>query len=401
MTEAGEIIVVGAGPAGLAAGCALAAAGLSVTVVGPPAPADADREGRTAALFPAALAVLDAMGVLSDVAPVSAAITAIRIVDDMGRLLRAPEVRFDAADMGLAVLARNIPNGPLVRALEGRAASLPTLQRRPETATEVVPDPTGVTVRLTGGACLRAALVVAADGRRSMAREAAGIAVDAWTYPQTAITTAFSHSRPHGGVSTEFHRPAGPFTVIPLPSDRSALVWLESPAEAERLTGLDDAAFRGVVQERLNGLLGAVGAIAPRVGYPMGGLIAAQRGARRIALVGETAHAFPPIGAQGLNLTLRDIAELTRLVAAAQGAGKDIGDDGVVAAYDAARSGDVARRVYGVDLLNRSLLAGPAAGLARGAGLHVLHAVPALKRFAMRQGYGAAETAGRQAPPTP
>ena len=395
MTEAVDIIVVGAGPSGLAAGCAMAAAGVSVVVAGPPAPAGADREGRTAALFPEALGVLDAIGVWGDVAALSAPIAAIRIVDDMGRLLRAPEVRFDAADTGLAVLAQNVPNGALLQALERRAEGLATLHRRHETATVISPDATGVTVQLAGGASLRARLVVAADGRRSMARAAAGIDVDEWRYEQTAITTAFAHSRPHGGVSTEFHRPAGPFTVIPLPGNRSALVWLETPAEAERLVALDDAAFCAIVQERLNGLLGAVRSVNPRVRYPMGGLIASKRGARRIALVGETAHAFPPIGAQGLNLTLRDIAELARLVVAAQADGTDIGAESLLTAYDTARSGDVARRVYGVDLLNRSLLAGPLVGLARGAGLHALHAVPALKRFAMRQGYGAAEVAGR------
>jgi 2-octaprenyl-6-methoxyphenol hydroxylase len=139
----------------------------------------------------------------------------------------------------------------------------------------------------------------------------------------------------------------------------------------------------------LSGLLGAVLRVQPRITHAMGGLIAERRAGQRLALIGETAHAFPPIGAQGLNLTLRDIAEIRDRVVAARAGGSDIGSPMMLEAYDKARAQDVTGRVWGVDLLNQSLIAGPLPGLARGLGLHALHALPPLKRLAMRHGFGA------------
>jgi len=390
LQAAPDVIVLGAGPAGLMAAARLAQTPLNVALVGPVVPSDPAREARTAALFPAALGELQAIGVWEKLAPVCAPISAIRIVDDMGRLFRAPEVRFEAREAGLDVLAQNVPNGPLVAALEAAAGLDGRIRRFPVPATEVTCGDEAVRVTLATGETLSAPLVVAADGRNSKARTAAGIETRSWRYGQTAIAAAFQHSRSHRGVSSEFHRPAGPFTVVPLPGHASSLVWLETPATVERLVALDDRAFAREIMTRLGGLLGAVTAVAPRVTHPMGGLIAEQRAAKRVVLIGETAHAFPPIGAQGLNLTLRDVAALVEVVAEARARGRDLGGSETLASYEDARGRDVTARVYGVDLLNRSLIAGPLAGLARGVGLHALHAVPALKRLAMRQGFGAA-----------
>lgn len=390
LQTAPDVIVLGAGPAGLIAATRLAQTPLNVALVGPVAPSDPAREARTAALFPSGIAELRAIGLWEALAPACAPISAIRIVDDMGRLFRAPEVRFEAREAGLDVLAENVPNGPLVAALEAAASRDGRITRYPVPATEVVCGNDAVTVTLATGEMLSAPLVIAADGRNSKARAAAAIETRSWRYEQTAIAAAFQHSRPHRGISSEFHRPAGPFTVVPLPGNASSLVWLETPAEVERLVALDDRAFAREIMTRLGGLLGAVTSVAPRVTHPMGGLIAVQRAAKRVVLIGETAHAFPPIGAQGLNLTLRDVAALVEVVTESRAQGRDLGGGETLSAYEAARSTDVTARVYGVDLLNRSLIAGPLAGLARGVGLHALHAVPALKRLAMRQGFGAA-----------
>lgn len=391
-----DVVVLGAGPAGLVAAAALAQLGFRVAAVGPRAATAAEDEGRTAALFPEARDVLDRIGVWPKLATVSEPIRAIRIVDAMGRLLRAPEVLFEAREAGVDVLAHNVPNGPLVAALEDLVGNCAGLERVTDLAGEVVLSDDRAIVRVAGGREISGRLLVAADGRKSFARTAAGIAVKAWRYEQTAIATSFTHSRPHAGVSTEFHRAPGPFTVVPMPGLTSSLVWLERPEEAERLLGLDDTAFAAAMARPLAGLLGAIRSVRPRLAHAMGGLIAERRAARRVALIGETAHAFPPIGAQGLNLTLRDVAELVDRVQSARAAGGDIGGPDVLDAYDQARAPDIASRVYGVDLLNRSLIAGPLPGLARGIGLHALHAVPALKRFAMRQGFGAVQPTGHE-----
>jgi 2-octaprenyl-6-methoxyphenol hydroxylase len=232
---------------------------------------------------------------------------------------------------------------------------------------------------------------VAADGRASRAPAAAGIAVRAWSYPQAAVVTSFGHSRPHRATVNELHRQTGPLTTVPLPGQRSALVWVEAPDEARRLAGLDDAAFAAELEERLQGVLGAIGEVEPRAVYPLGGRRAESMGARRIALVGDAAHAVPPIGAQGLNLGLRDVATLADCVSEARERGEDIGGEATLAAYDRARRLDVLGRSLSIDLLNRSLLTDllPVEAL-RGLALHALAAVPALRRLLMQEGAGLA-----------
>lgn len=384
-----QAVVVGAGPAGLASALALAQAGLDVALVGPPA-YRAAAERRTAALFPSSINALRNLGVWDAVAPASAPMTGLRIIDETSATLRSPQVLFEARELGLEVLAYNVPNAALVEALEAAVAAQPRISRAAlSVAASIETGAAGVTVQPKDGAAVTARLAVAADGKTSLARAAAGIAAEAWAYEQTAIVASFAHSRPHRGVSTEMHRHSGPLTTVPLPGRASSLVWLVKPEQATQLLALDDAAFSATLEGELQGLLGSVAEITPRTSFPMQGLGTDRYGARRIALVGETAHAFPPVGAQGLNLTLRDIAALADIAGRAKARGEDPGSDAVLAAYDAARRGDVKGRTTGVDLLNRSLLAGLGPiDLARGAGLHLLAAIGPLRRLAMRRGMG-------------
>ncbi|MFZ1104037.1 MAG: FAD-dependent monooxygenase, partial [Hyphomicrobiaceae bacterium] len=205
------------------------------------------------------------------------------------------------------------------------------------------------------------------------------------------VVTSFGHSRPHRDTVNELHRRVGPLTTVPLPGLRSALVWVEAPEEARRLAGLDVAAFAAELEERLQGVLGAVGEVETRALYPLAGQRAERMGARRIALVGEAAHVVPPIGAQGLNLGLRDAAALADCVSDAKARGEDIGGEAALAAYDRARGLDVLGRSLSIDLLNRSLLTSllPVEGL-RALAVHALAGVPPLRRLLMQEGAGVA-----------
>jgi 2-octaprenyl-6-methoxyphenol hydroxylase len=385
-----EAAVVGGGPTGLAAALALGRAGASVVLTAPPHRAAGEApDNRTAALFAGSISFLRNVGAWDLIAPSSAPITAIRIIDDTGALLRAPEVTFTAAEVGLDLFGWNVPNGALVAGLTAAAG-------RPDS---------GVTLHATrgiagveigsGGAVLTSqegdrfevALVAGADGRNSLCRQAAGIGTRTWSYPQAAIATSFQHSRPHGDVSTEFHRPAGPFTTVPLPGLASSLVWVERPDQAQRLAALDDEAFREAVETRLQGLLGSLGAIAPRAVFPLSGLTADRFGANRVALVGEAGHVIPPIGAQGLNLGIRDAATLADCVAEALAEGRDPGGSPVLDAYSARRRPDVTSRITTIDVLNRSLISGLVpVHLARGLGLIALKTLGPLRRLAIREG---------------
>jgi len=234
---------------------------------------------------------------------------------------------------------------------------------------------------------LRARLVVAADGRRSVLRQKAGIKPREWAYPQAALTTILAHDRGHRDTSTEFHTRHGPFTLVPLPGRRSSLVWVTEPRDAERLAELDDAGLALTIERQAHSILGAMRIDGPRGVVPMTGLSVDRYGAGRVALVGEAAHVFPPIGAQGLNLGLRDVAALVDAVSDSREASEDIGGAGTLRRYQRGRDIDVRLRTAAVDTLNRTLLADLLpADLLRGAGLLLLDRVRPLRRLVMREG---------------
>lgn len=383
-------LVVGGGPAGLAAAAALAAKGVRTAIVAPPhRPLGNRPDTRTAALFGGSIDLLRNLGVWGALEPVSTPITGIRIVDDTARLLRAPEALFMADEIGLPAFGFNVPNEPLTAELQALVQTagpgLTAIESAGVASLSIEAD--RAVARTVEGLELTANLVAAADGRKSLCREAAGIGTQTWTYPQSAVTAVFSHSRPHRQISTELHRPAGPFTVVPMPGLSSSLVWVEQPAEAERLAQLDDAGIRAAISDRLQGLLGSISDIGPRGLFPLSGLRPNIFGSNRVALVGEAGHVIPPIGAQGLNLGLRDAATIADCAAEAARAGRDVGGSEVMSAYSRARNVDVTSRLYTVDLLNRSLISDMlVVHAARGLGLAALNWLPPLRRMVVREG---------------
>ncbi len=380
-----DIGVVGGGAAGLSAGIALARAGWSVVLVAPP-PQRAD--GRTVALMAGSVAFLEGIGAWDAVAPHASPLASLSIIDDTDSLLRAPPITFHAGELRLDAFGHNVESATLVRALADVAAATPGLVLVEGSVADVALGETGVRLTTAAGGAIDVALAVGADGRGSKVRAAAGIEAREWSYDQSAVTAILAHDRPHRDTSTEFHTRHGPFTLVPLEGRRSSLVWLTTPRRAEDLHALPAEAFALEVERQAHSMLGAMRLDGPRGLVPMGGLSAKRFAAGRAAIVGEAAHVFPPIGAQGLNLGLRDVAAL---VAALGRPGGDPGAASKLAAYDASRAGDVRMRTLAVDALNRSLLAGllPVDAL-RGAGLMALSAIPPLRRFVMRQGLGAA-----------
>jgi 2-octaprenyl-6-methoxyphenol hydroxylase len=386
-----EVAVIGAGSAGLAAALALSAVGAEVEIVAPAydqARAEADR--RTTALLPSSIEMLKNLGVWGLCNEQSAALEGVRIVDARGGLLRAPEVLFMACELGLASFGANIANFTLAAAFHAATCARGVNWMATSAVVDVELGGEAARLALAEGGSLAAGLVAAADGRNSIARKAAGIATRTWAYDQVAIAATLSHTRPHASITTELHRRPGPLTTVPLPGNASSLVWVETPVEARRLMALDERSFVAELEGHLQGLLGSLGSLGPRASYPLAGLSALAMGQNRVALVGESAHVIPPIGAQGLNLGLRDAAALADCVGTARAQGRDIGGEETLSAYRGARAGDVLSRTLSVDLLNRSLLIDflPVQAL-RGLGLHLLANLPPLRRLAMRSGLGA------------
>jgi 2-octaprenyl-6-methoxyphenol hydroxylase len=375
------VAVVGGGPAGLVAAIALATAGVDTLLIAPPAKPD----HRTTALLAGSVTALETLGVWAVCATDAAPLRKIRIVDGTERLMRAPEVLFDAAEIDLDAFGYNIENRHLIAALETRAVAL-KIPRIAGAALSIASNDSGVTIRHADGEA-RVQLVVGADGRRSLCRAAAGISASQRTYRQSALTLNLAHTRPHDDTSTEFHTESGPFTLVPLPGRRSSLVCVVDPAEADALTAMGDAELAADIERRAHSLLGKTSVEAGRGVFPLAVEIAEPLARLRIALVGEAAHVVPPIGAQGLNLGLRDGAAIAELVADARRDNRDIGSAEVLHRYDAERYLDVTSRTFVVDALNRSLLADfILAQGARGLSLYLVDRIGPLRRALMREG---------------
>jgi 2-octaprenyl-6-methoxyphenol hydroxylase len=378
--------VVGGGPAGLIAAALLANTGAR-TVLLAPKPPHADR--RTTALLGPSVDVLRSAGVWDAVLEKAAPLKKLRLVDGTRRLIRSPEVLFDSTEIGLDAFGYNIENEVLLAALRQMLPAFDNLRVIERTATRVETAPDNAKIVLDYNTTISAKLIVAADGRNSLCRTAAGIRTAKRPLPQTAVALNLTHSRPHKDTSTEFHTESGPFTLVPLQGLRSSLVWVCTGKDAERVRAASDEELAREIETKSHSMLGEIRVDGPRGIFPLGIEIADSFAASRIALAGESGHVLPPIGAQGLNLGIRDAEAIARLTGEALAAGNDPGSESALTSYDMERRGDIRVRAAAVEALGRSLLTDfLPVHLARGMGLEIASRIPFLRQSLMRGGLG-------------
>jgi len=391
-----DILISGGGIAGLTAAAAFGSAGFQVICVDPAPPVIApEAEGsdmRTTAMLQPARDLLDEAGLWDALAPHATPLEIMRIVDAGGTDGRAREVKsFRASDVSDLPFGWNLPNWRLRREMVARLDALGTVDFRPGVGTRSFLGRSGeARVGLSDGSRLSARLVIAADGRNSPTRQAAQIGVTTRRYGQKALAFAVTHRVPHENVSIEVHRTGGPFTLVPLPDHdgmpSSAVVWMDDGAACVARMQMDVADFEAGMTTRSCDVLGPLKLASRRSIWPIISQYAHRLSASRLALIAEAAHVVPPIGAQGLNMSLADTATLLDL---AQKDPEHLGDARMLDAYHKARFGDIRLRVTGIDLLNRASRAtSPLARDARAFGLHALHDVAPVRKTLMELGLG-------------
>ncbi len=388
-----DVFISGGGIAGLITAAAFGSAGYSVICVDPAPPVTAeDARGadlRSTAFLHPSIAVLSAAGLWDRLAPHATALQVMRIIDAGGKLSQARLTRdFDAAEISDQPFGWNLPNWLLKREIPARLAQLQNVQFLPGTGTAtLLARDSQALVTLTDSRHIRARLVIGADGRNSVVRDALGIGTRTLRYGQKALAFAVTHERPHDNVSTEIHRSGGPFTLVPLP-DRdgrpsSAVVWMERGPETARLRALSREDFGTELNIRSAGVLGHLTQATQLTEWPIISQIADRFTGPRTALIAEAAHVVPPIGAQGLNMSLADLGALIDLSAGDPGSRKSLD------AYHRRRRPEALARLMGIDALNRaSMISSRPLRDLRAATLGGLYAIAPLRRVMMRAGLG-------------
>ena len=383
-TERFDVVISGGGLAGLTAAHALASSGRTVALCAPQIAPEADK--RTTALLNDSIDYLDKLGLWEPLADKSCPLKTMRLVDGTRRLFRIQQTDFQAQEIGFEAFGYNVRNADVLELLGKKLRSNRDVTLiDAHVKTLEVPSPGDIRINLNSPdgkpGIITAGFIVGADGRNSPVRKHYGYGERTWSYPQSAIVVDFRHQYPTGNASTEFHTESGPFTIVPQDEHVAGLVWLEEPAVAQQIASMDAQRLNLLLEEKMQSYLGKVEILDSPQLFPISGMTANRFGDHNHALIGEAAHVFPPIGAQGFNLGIRDIRDLVEVMT------RYASNENPGYQYHLSRTGDINTRTMGVDLLNRSLLSGfLPVQMIRSAGIFALNNIPPLRKQAMKLG---------------
>ncbi len=387
-----DIIISGAGPAGLTLSLLLGRAGFKVVLIDaePPSPINTDQpSGRTAALLNSSINVLKAAGLWENLHDIATPLKIMKIIDDSTQNNNGDAgITFRAAESGQECFGYNIPNAYLRLALANKIPEVKNLTRlAPAKLKSYKIDGAKVRANTEDGKTIEASLIIGTDGRNSLVRKVAKIEAKTHDYGQMAMTCLIEHTKPHNFTSTEFHRAGGPFTFVPMPGNQSSIVWVEKTEDAKKYLAMKREEYERAIQDRTNGYLGTITLKSNPESWLLMMLSSEKLTGERAVIAAEAAHVMSPIGAQGLNLSLRDIATLAEVITDAARLGEDIGSANVLGRYERRRHLDIKSHVVGIDNYNRAV----ANDIAlvkdmRRLGLKSVEKIPGLKNFAMQQG---------------
>ena len=397
-----DVIIVGAGMAGMTLALALVSGGLRPLLIDPQtfdAQLAPEFDGRSSAIAYSSFRLWKAIGVGEALVSKAQNIEQILVTD--GRTPGAANgaaspffLRFDSAE-----IADRSDGEPLGYMLENRSiraalaeavmdAAIPVLA--PATVVSASGDGAGAGVTLSDGRVLRAPLVVGAEGRHSIIRQAAKIGTVGWDYAQSGVVATVAMAKPHEGVAHEYFLPSGPFAILPLTGNRASLVWTEKTDRAEALRSARPEVFEAHLRRRFGDFLGAIEVLGPRFVYPLSLQLAEDMAAPRLVLMGDAAHGVHPIAGQGLNLGLKDAAALAEVLTDAVRLGEDIGSVVVLERYAAWRRFDNVMLAAATDVFVRLFSNdNPMLRFVRGAGMAVVNLIGPARKFFMQEAGGA------------
>ena len=394
MKNASDILIVGGGLNGPALALAMARTGHNVTVIDalPPGASETeDFDGRGYALALASQRLLAQIGVWDAVEGHAQPMLEIKVTD--GHAGQGPSpffMHFDHAEIEEGPMGYMVEDRFLRRAFNAamQAEDRITLVSGARVVAQEI-DITGATVTLENGDTLRGRILVGSDGRRSGTAGRAGIKRTGWEYGQTALVCAIDHELPHGGVAHQFFMPAGPLAILPLPGNRSSIVWSEKDETARAIHALDDEAYLQALRPRFGDFLGEISLAGKRFTYPLNLTVANSFIGDRLALIGDAAHGMHPIAGQGLNAGLRDVGALAQVLTEATRRGEDFGSSLVLGRYQQWRRFDTATLVAATDVFNRLFSNdNPLLRLGRDIGMGLVGSVPGLRRNFVREAAG-------------
>ncbi len=376
-----DICIIGGGLTGLTAALKLAQSGVNVALC---TPKETFKDKRTTALLMQTVTFFDGLGIWDQLEAKAFPLKTMRIIDGTQRLIRAPQTDFQASEIDLEAFGFNLKNSDILDTLKTSIKNHKKILQIEGMVEDIkmANNKEMLVVKTESGALtINASFIVGADGKNSIVRRCKNISIRDWEYPQTALVVDFEHTRSTEFTSTEFHTETGPFTIVPHSSHEAGLVWMEKPETVKELLRLTKEDMEKTLENKMQSFLGKITLKSQPQSFPIKGLVANSFGEQNWAIIGEAAHVFPPIGAQGFNLGIRDIEALSEVLS------RYTNQENRGFQYDRARKHDINARTYGVDLLNRSLLSDfLPVQMIRGLGLHALASIKPLRKYAMKMG---------------
>ncbi|MFT3722655.1 MAG: FAD-dependent monooxygenase [Hyphomonadaceae bacterium] len=382
-THRSDVALAGGGPVGLTLALALARRGYEVVVAdagGPPGKGAGD--SRAFFIAYGCWRIFRALGLEEKLLLSAEPVTQVEAEGRIGG------ISFIAEDCAEPVLGYMIEAGALGAVLHEAVAADPRIKLLSKAKIESVTlqDPCAV-LKLANGE-VQAPLVVGCDGARSVVRKAAGLRFEGHEYDATAISTKVRLSKPHNGVARQVFLPGGPMAVLPLKDNHANLIWTETRTVAEALVALDERGFELELAKRAGDFLPDAKLAGARHSFPIGLHVAERFDAHRVALAGDSAHVIHPLGGQGLNLGLKDVAALVDVITTAGRAGLDIGAASALEPYTRWRRADVAATAAAMEAFARVFSAPLPVRLAAGAALSVAGSVREARKLFAREAGG-------------